>query len=163
MENFKALVQVTKPPSRRQNQFTPGPGQRRDLSVGRAVPSTGFSGHLIPVVTLWAFILRVWDLHQGLGLVIRRDFPGSWSQPAAGPARPLQRPLTSSRCAGVDSEVPRSWVGGWHCSPTPLTLHLPACRDLCRQDRSCTYYFSVDAAVALTEPKILRLLIEQNK
>uniref|UniRef100_A0A8D0MDW2 Procollagen-lysine,2-oxoglutarate 5-dioxygenase 1 n=1 Tax=Sus scrofa TaxID=9823 RepID=A0A8D0MDW2_PIG len=35
--------------------------------------------------------------------------------------------------------------------------------DLCRQDRSCTYYFSVDADVALTEPKTLRLLIEQNK
>uniref|UniRef100_A0A8D1LWY3 Procollagen-lysine,2-oxoglutarate 5-dioxygenase 1 n=1 Tax=Sus scrofa TaxID=9823 RepID=A0A8D1LWY3_PIG len=34
--------------------------------------------------------------------------------------------------------------------------------DLCRQDRSCTYYFSVDADVALTEPKTLRLLIEQN-
>uniref|UniRef100_A0A8C4PRQ6 Procollagen-lysine,2-oxoglutarate 5-dioxygenase 1 n=1 Tax=Equus asinus asinus TaxID=83772 RepID=A0A8C4PRQ6_EQUAS len=35
--------------------------------------------------------------------------------------------------------------------------------DLCRQDRGCTYYFSVDADVALTEPKTLRLLIEQNK
>ncbi|KAB0392852.1 hypothetical protein E2I00_000007, partial [Balaenoptera physalus] len=35
--------------------------------------------------------------------------------------------------------------------------------DLCRQDRGCTYYFSVDADVALTEPKTLQLLIEQNK
>ncbi|XP_060026870.1 procollagen-lysine,2-oxoglutarate 5-dioxygenase 1 isoform X3 [Erinaceus europaeus] len=35
--------------------------------------------------------------------------------------------------------------------------------DLCRQDRGCTYYFSVDADVALTEPSTLRLLIEQNK
>ncbi|XP_072607279.1 procollagen-lysine,2-oxoglutarate 5-dioxygenase 1 isoform X1 [Vulpes vulpes] len=35
--------------------------------------------------------------------------------------------------------------------------------DLCRRDRGCTYYFSVDADVALTEPKTLRLLIEQNK
>ncbi|XP_023047756.1 procollagen-lysine,2-oxoglutarate 5-dioxygenase 1 [Piliocolobus tephrosceles] len=35
--------------------------------------------------------------------------------------------------------------------------------DLCRQDRSCTYYFSVDADVALTEPNSLRLLIQQNK
>ncbi|VFV35562.1 procollagen--oxoglutarate [Lynx pardinus] len=34
--------------------------------------------------------------------------------------------------------------------------------DLCRQDRGCTYYLSVDADVALTEPKTLRLLIEQN-
>ncbi|ERE84516.1 procollagen-lysine,2-oxoglutarate 5-dioxygenase 1-like protein [Cricetulus griseus] len=35
--------------------------------------------------------------------------------------------------------------------------------DLCRQDQTCTYYFSVDADVALTEPDSLRLLIEQNK
>nr|XP_037840962.1 procollagen-lysine,2-oxoglutarate 5-dioxygenase 1 isoform X2 [Chlorocebus sabaeus] len=35
--------------------------------------------------------------------------------------------------------------------------------DLCRQDRSCTYYFSMDADVALTEPNSLRLLIQQNK
>lgn len=35
--------------------------------------------------------------------------------------------------------------------------------DLCRQDPTCTYYFSVDADVALTEPDSLRLLIEQNK
>ncbi|XP_029086075.1 procollagen-lysine,2-oxoglutarate 5-dioxygenase 1 isoform X1 [Monodon monoceros] len=35
--------------------------------------------------------------------------------------------------------------------------------DLCRQDRGCTYYFSIDADVALTEPKTLQLLIEQNK
>ncbi|XP_023555160.1 procollagen-lysine,2-oxoglutarate 5-dioxygenase 1 [Octodon degus] len=35
--------------------------------------------------------------------------------------------------------------------------------DLCRQDHTCTYYFSVDANVALTEPDSLRLLIEQNK
>uniref|UniRef100_A0A8I6GFD5 Procollagen-lysine,2-oxoglutarate 5-dioxygenase 1 n=1 Tax=Rattus norvegicus TaxID=10116 RepID=A0A8I6GFD5_RAT len=35
--------------------------------------------------------------------------------------------------------------------------------DLCRQDQTCTYYFSVDADVALTEPNSLRLLIEQNK
>uniref|UniRef100_A0A8C0X325 Procollagen-lysine,2-oxoglutarate 5-dioxygenase 1 n=1 Tax=Castor canadensis TaxID=51338 RepID=A0A8C0X325_CASCN len=35
--------------------------------------------------------------------------------------------------------------------------------DLCRQDRTCTYYFSVDADVALTEPDSLQLLIEQNK
>ena len=39
----------------------------------------------------------------------------------------------------------------------------PPHRDLCRQDRGCTYYFSVDADVALIEPKTLRLLIEQNK
>lgn len=48
-------------------------------------------------------------------------------------------------------------------APPPLTLRPPACRDLCRQDPGCTYYFSVDADVALTEPQILRLLIEQNK
>nr|XP_021504831.1 procollagen-lysine,2-oxoglutarate 5-dioxygenase 1 [Meriones unguiculatus] len=35
--------------------------------------------------------------------------------------------------------------------------------DLCRRDQTCTYYFSVDADVALTEPNSLRLLIEQNK
>lgn len=48
-------------------------------------------------------------------------------------------------------------------SGIPLTQRPPPCRDLCRQDRGCTYYFSVDADVALTEPKTLRLLIEQNK
>lgn len=41
----------------------------------------------------------------------------------------------------------------------PFSSH----RDLCRQDQTCTYYFSVDADVALTEPNSLRLLIEQNK
>lgn len=46
---------------------------------------------------------------------------------------------------------------------SPLTLCPPPCRDLCRQDRGCTYYFSIDADVALTEPKTLQLLIEQNK
>ncbi|XP_038602290.1 procollagen-lysine,2-oxoglutarate 5-dioxygenase 1 [Tachyglossus aculeatus] len=35
--------------------------------------------------------------------------------------------------------------------------------DLCRKDRDCTYYFSVDADVALKNPETLRLLIEQNK
>lgn len=52
---------------------------------------------------------------------------------------------------------------GWRQSPSPAHPGSPTCRDLCRQDRSCTYYFSVDADVALTEPKTLRLLIEQNK
>uniref|UniRef100_A0A8C7ATW8 Procollagen-lysine,2-oxoglutarate 5-dioxygenase 1 n=1 Tax=Neovison vison TaxID=452646 RepID=A0A8C7ATW8_NEOVI len=44
--------------------------------------------------------------------------------------------------------------------PSPADSGSPTRRDLCRQDRSCTYYFSVDADVALTEPKTLRLLIE---
>ncbi|KAM6414638.1 procollagen-lysine,2-oxoglutarate 5-dioxygenase 2 isoform 2-T2 [Rhynochetos jubatus] len=35
--------------------------------------------------------------------------------------------------------------------------------DLCRQDKTCEYYFSVDADVVLTNPKTLRILIEQNR
>lgn len=49
-----------------------------------------------------------------------------------------------------------------HLPASPLPL-FSSHRDLCRQDQTCTYYFSVDADVALTEPNSLRLLIEQNK
>uniref|UniRef100_A0AAY4BPB0 procollagen-lysine 5-dioxygenase n=1 Tax=Denticeps clupeoides TaxID=299321 RepID=A0AAY4BPB0_9TELE len=33
----------------------------------------------------------------------------------------------------------------------------------CRKDPSCDYYFSVDSEVALTNPDVLRILIEENK
>ncbi|POI29282.1 hypothetical protein CIB84_006967, partial [Bambusicola thoracicus] len=36
-------------------------------------------------------------------------------------------------------------------------------RDLCRQDEACEYYFSIDADVVLTNPKTLKILIEQNR
>lgn len=36
-------------------------------------------------------------------------------------------------------------------------------RDLCRQDKTCEYYLSIDADVVLTNPKTLRILIEQNR
>lgn len=59
----------------------------------------------------------------------------------------------------------------WYLLRNPWDQPLPSSplhpfsslRDLCRQDQTCTYYFSVDADVALTEPNSLRLLIEQNK
>ncbi|CAI9614095.1 unnamed protein product [Staurois parvus] len=35
--------------------------------------------------------------------------------------------------------------------------------DICRQDEHCDYYFSIDADVVLTNPKALKLLIEQNR
>ncbi|XP_044886896.1 procollagen-lysine,2-oxoglutarate 5-dioxygenase 2 isoform X1 [Mauremys mutica] len=35
--------------------------------------------------------------------------------------------------------------------------------DLCRQNKACDYYFSIDADVVLTNPKTLRLLMEQNR
>ncbi|KAI1235846.1 hypothetical protein IHE44_0001937 [Lamprotornis superbus] len=35
--------------------------------------------------------------------------------------------------------------------------------DLCRQDKTCEYYFSIDADVVLTNTKTLRILIEQNR
>uniref|UniRef100_A0A8C2TMF7 procollagen-lysine 5-dioxygenase n=1 Tax=Coturnix japonica TaxID=93934 RepID=A0A8C2TMF7_COTJA len=35
--------------------------------------------------------------------------------------------------------------------------------DLCRQDDACEYYFSIDADVVLTNPKTLKILIEQNR
>lgn len=36
-------------------------------------------------------------------------------------------------------------------------------RDFCRQDEKCDYYFSVDADVVLTNPRTLKILIEQNR
>lgn len=35
--------------------------------------------------------------------------------------------------------------------------------DFCRQDENCEYYFSVDADVVLTNPRTLKILIEQNR
>ncbi|XP_041443636.1 uncharacterized protein LOC495489 isoform X1 [Xenopus laevis] len=35
--------------------------------------------------------------------------------------------------------------------------------DLCRQDETCDYYFSVDSNVALTNPDTLYILIQENK
>ncbi|XP_063772039.1 procollagen-lysine,2-oxoglutarate 5-dioxygenase 2 isoform X2 [Pseudophryne corroboree] len=35
--------------------------------------------------------------------------------------------------------------------------------DICRQDEQCDYYFSIDADVVVINPKILKLLIEQNR
>ncbi|KAM5163708.1 procollagen-lysine,2-oxoglutarate 5-dioxygenase 2 isoform 2-T2 [Mantella aurantiaca] len=35
--------------------------------------------------------------------------------------------------------------------------------DICRQDNQCDYYFSIDADVAVTNPKTLKILIEQNR
>lgn len=36
-------------------------------------------------------------------------------------------------------------------------------RDLCRQDATCDYYFSLDSDVMLTNKGTLKLLIEQNR
>ncbi|KAL7990893.1 hypothetical protein Chor_014323 [Crotalus horridus] len=35
--------------------------------------------------------------------------------------------------------------------------------DICRQNKECDYYFSIDADVILTNPNTLKLLIEQNR
>ncbi|XP_054838690.1 procollagen-lysine,2-oxoglutarate 5-dioxygenase 2 isoform X2 [Eublepharis macularius] len=35
--------------------------------------------------------------------------------------------------------------------------------DICRQNKDCDYYFSIDADVVLTKPQTLKLLIEQNR
>ncbi|KAJ7324812.1 hypothetical protein JRQ81_017832 [Phrynocephalus forsythii] len=35
--------------------------------------------------------------------------------------------------------------------------------DICRQNKECEYYFSIDADVVLTNPDTLKLLIEQNR
>ncbi|XP_062988217.1 procollagen-lysine,2-oxoglutarate 5-dioxygenase 2 isoform X2 [Elgaria multicarinata webbii] len=35
--------------------------------------------------------------------------------------------------------------------------------DICRQNKECDYYFSIDADVVLMNPKTLKLLIEQNR
>ncbi|XP_067325877.1 multifunctional procollagen lysine hydroxylase and glycosyltransferase LH3 [Anolis sagrei] len=35
--------------------------------------------------------------------------------------------------------------------------------DLCRQDATCDYYFSLDADVVVTNPEILQILIQENK
>jgi len=44
-----------------------------------------------------------------------------------------------------------------------LTIAFCLFRDLCRQDKACEYYFSIDADVVLTNPKTLRILLEQNR
>lgn len=44
-----------------------------------------------------------------------------------------------------------------------LILFLLNIRDFCRQDEKCDYYFSVDSDVVLTNPRTLKLLIEQNR
>lgn len=44
-----------------------------------------------------------------------------------------------------------------------LILFLFDVRDFCRQDKNCDYYFSVDADVILTNPRTLKILIEQNR
>ncbi|XP_029471734.1 procollagen-lysine,2-oxoglutarate 5-dioxygenase 2 isoform X2 [Rhinatrema bivittatum] len=35
--------------------------------------------------------------------------------------------------------------------------------DICRQDKKCDYYFSIDAEVGLTNPRTLKILIMQNR
>ncbi|XP_018425244.1 PREDICTED: procollagen-lysine,2-oxoglutarate 5-dioxygenase 2 [Nanorana parkeri] len=35
--------------------------------------------------------------------------------------------------------------------------------DICRQDEQCDYYFNIDADVVVTNPKTLKILIEQNR
>nr|XP_033815273.1 procollagen-lysine,2-oxoglutarate 5-dioxygenase 2 isoform X4 [Geotrypetes seraphini] len=35
--------------------------------------------------------------------------------------------------------------------------------DICRQDKTCDYYFSIDTDVVLTNPRILKILIIQNR
>ncbi|XP_030072049.1 procollagen-lysine,2-oxoglutarate 5-dioxygenase 2 isoform X2 [Microcaecilia unicolor] len=35
--------------------------------------------------------------------------------------------------------------------------------DICRQDKKCDYYFSIDADVVLTNPRTLKILIMQNR
>lgn len=37
------------------------------------------------------------------------------------------------------------------------------CREACKKDPKCDYYFSIDSDVALTNPDTLRILIEENK
>uniref|UniRef100_A0A672KW48 Procollagen-lysine, 2-oxoglutarate 5-dioxygenase 3 n=1 Tax=Sinocyclocheilus grahami TaxID=75366 RepID=A0A672KW48_SINGR len=44
----------------------------------------------------------------------------------------------------------------------PLTVCL-CFREACKKDVSCDYFFSIDADVALTNPDVLRILIEENK
>lgn len=35
--------------------------------------------------------------------------------------------------------------------------------EACQKDPNCDYYFSIDSDVALTNPDILRILMEENK
>lgn len=37
------------------------------------------------------------------------------------------------------------------------------CSEVCKKDPECDYYFSIDSDVALTNPDILRILMEENK
>lgn len=45
----------------------------------------------------------------------------------------------------------------------PGYLCLFVCSEVCKKDPECDYYFSIDSDVALTNPDILRILIEENK
>lgn len=47
--------------------------------------------------------------------------------------------------------------------PNAYFLFFLNIRDFCRQDEKCDYYFSVDADVVLTNPRTLKILIEQNR
>lgn len=46
-------------------------------------------------------------------------------------------------------------------------MNLPGClfdcSEVCKKDPECDYYFSIDSDVALTNPDILRILMEENK
>lgn len=45
----------------------------------------------------------------------------------------------------------------------PGCLCLFDCSEVCKKDPECDYYFSIDSDVALTNPDILRILMEENK
>ncbi len=48
-----------------------------------------------------------------------------------------------------------------HCSSVSLTSSCPL-SDMCRKDKDCEYFFSVDIEVVLKNENTLKILIEQN-
>ena len=44
-----------------------------------------------------------------------------------------------------------------------VSVCLCVCREACKKNLDCDYYFSIDSDVAVVNNDILRLLIEENK
>ncbi|KAJ6652379.1 hypothetical protein lerEdw1_011609 [Lerista edwardsae] len=66
----------------------------------------------------------------------------------------LDYPYSQLNPVGVD-DLPQTEFAGLN--------KLGSRMDLCRQDPTCDYYFSLDADVVVTNPEILLILIQENK
>lgn len=49
------------------------------------------------------------------------------------------------------------------CTCVHVCVFVGVFSEACQKDPNCDYYFSIDSDVALTNPDILRVLMEENK